>query len=238
MGHPDRSVRILENRSVCACCKYHGCRKETGIELTLLDTIFIGMKVSSHMTDVFKAVYQHPLLSHDDLQQIASRHSREELEKGAVLLKKGRIADEYYLLESGLVRSWVHDYDGNEITTDFFTENEIVIVPTSLFQRIPSQETVLAVTDAVVWKISFGDFQELFHSIPGFTEWGRLWFTQQLFAMKQRSLEMITVTATNRYLKLMQEKPEIMQFVPLKQIASYLGITDTSLSRIRKEIAG
>ncbi len=188
------------------------------------------------MTDIFKAVYQHPLLSHADLKEIALRHTREELEKGAVLLKQGRIADEYYLLESGLIRSYVHDYDGNEITTDFFVENEIVIVPTSLFQRVPSQETVLAVTDAVMWKIGFQDFQELFHSIPGFTEWGRLWFTYQLFAMKQRSLEMITVTATNRYLKLMKEKPEIMQHVPLKQIASYLGITDTSLSRIRKEI--
>ncbi len=189
------------------------------------------------MTDIFKSVYQHPLLSHADLHQIASRHVKEEREKGSLLLKQGRIAEEYYLLASGLVRSYVHDYEGNEITTDFFVKDEIVIVPTSLFQRIPSQETVLAVTDVVLWKIEFADFQELFHSIPGFTEWGRLWFTQQLFAMKQRSLEMITITATNRYLKLMKEKPEIMQHVPLKQIASYLGITDTSLSRIRKEIA-
>ncbi len=188
------------------------------------------------MTDIFKAVYQHPLLSHTDLEQIEARHTRQTAEKGTVLLKQGRIAEEYYLLESGLIRSYVHDYDGNEITTDFFIENEIVIVPASLFQRIPSQETILTVTDTTLWKISFPDFQQLFHSIPGFTEWGRLWFTQQLFAMKQRSLEMITITATNRYLKLMQEKPQIMQYVPLKQIASYLGITDTSLSRIRKEI--
>lgn len=189
------------------------------------------------MRDIFKSVYQHPLLSHTDLQLITARHHREEVEKGNTILKKGRIADEYYLLESGLIRSYVHDYEENEITTDFFVENEIIIVPTSLFQRIPSQETIVAVTDSTMWKISFNDFQELFHSIPGFTEWGRLWFTHQLFATKQRSLEMITETATNRYLKLMQEKPQIMQHVPLKQIASYLGITDTSLSRIRKEIA-
>jgi hypothetical protein len=54
--------------------------------------------------------------------------------------------------------------------------------------------------------------------------------------MKQRSLEMITESATNRYLNLMKEKPDIIKFAPLKQIASYLGITDSSLSRIRREI--
>lgn len=189
------------------------------------------------MVEIIKSVYQHPLLSEEDLEKIAASHKKENVKKGTVILKQEQVANEYYILESGLVRAYVHDYDNNEITTEFFAENEIVIVPTSLFQRIPSQETLVAVTDAVLWKIAFEEFQQLYHSIPGFSEWGRLWFTHQLFATKQRSLEMITKTATNRYLKLMQEKPQIMQHVPLKQIASYLGITDTSLSRIRKEIS-
>ena len=67
-------------------------------------------------------------------------------------------------------------------------------------------------------------------------EWGRAWFTFQLFTMKERSLGTITETAKNRYLKLMKDKPEILLNAPLKQIATFLGITDTSLSRIRKEI--
>ncbi len=188
------------------------------------------------MIDIIRTAYQHTLLSEEDLQRIASAHRKEEIEKGQVLLGEGQVANEYYILQAGLVRSFVHDYDGNEITTEFFVAGEIVIVPTSLFRRTPSQETLVAVTGSVLLKISFTEFQELFHSIPGFSEWGRLWFTHQLFAMKQRSLEMITETATNRYLKLMKEKPQIIQYVPLKQVASYLGITDTSLSRIRKEI--
>lgn len=188
------------------------------------------------MIDAIKAAYQHPMLSEEDLQTIASDHQRIEIKKGSVLLGQGQIANEYYILESGLVRSFVFDYDGNEITTEFFVAGEIVIMPTSLFQRTPSQETVVAMTDSMLLKITFDDFQRLFHSLRGFSEWGRLWFTIQLFATKQRSLEMITTTATDRYLKLMKQKPQIMQYVPLKQIASYLGITDTSLSRIRKEI--
>lgn len=189
------------------------------------------------MMTTIRSAYQHPLLSEDDFQRIASAHRKEEIGKGTPLLQKGQVAGEYYILESGLVRSFVHDYDGNEITTDFFVRNEIVIVPVSLFQRAPSEETLVTVTNTVLWKMPFEEFQQLFHSIPGFSEWGRLWFTHQLFCTKQRSLEMITTTATDRYLKLMKEKPEIIRHVPLKQIASYLGITDTSLSRIRKEIS-
>lgn len=189
------------------------------------------------MANVVKAAYQHPMLSENDVLRIEGIHHRLEVAKGKTLLRQGDVANEYYILESGLVRAYVYDYENNEITTEFFIPGEIVIVPASLFQRAPSQEALVAVTDTVLWRVAFDDFQQLFHSIAGFSEWGRLWFTFQLFTVKQRSLEMITTTATNRYLKLMREKPQIMQYVPLKQIASYLGITDTSLSRIRKEIS-
>lgn len=188
------------------------------------------------MSDIFQLVYQHPLFSAEDIKVIAKAHQKIEIAKGSALLKEGEIANEYFLLEKGIVRAFVHDYNNNEITTEFFVENEIVIVPASLFQRNSSQENVQAVTDCVLWKISFNDFQHLFHSVPGFSEWGRLWFTTQVFSLKQKSLDMVTQTATNRYLKLLKEKPQIIQNAPLKQIASFLGITDTSLSRIRKDL--
>lgn len=188
------------------------------------------------MSDIFQLVYQHPLFSAEDIKVIAKAHQKIEIAKGSALLKEGEIANEYFLLEKGIVRAFVHDYNNNEITTEFFVENEIVIVPASLFQRNSSQENVQAVTDCVLWKISFNDFQHLFHSVPGFSEWGRLWFTTQVFSLKQKSLDIVTETATNRYLKLLKEKPQIIQNAPLKQIASFLGITDTSLSRIRKDL--
>jgi CRP-like cAMP-binding protein len=188
------------------------------------------------MQDIFKQVYQHFLLSETDIETIKLYHKKVSFKKGEFLLKEDEIADEYYLLEKGLVRAFVQDFDNNEITTEFFCENEIVIVTSSLFQRMPSKENLQTLTDCTLWKIDFEKFQELFHSIEGMREWGRAWFTFQLFTMKQRSLGMITETAKNRYLKLMKDKPEILLNAPLKQIATFLGITDTSLSRIRKEI--
>lgn len=180
--------------------------------------------------------YNHPLLTKENLEVIFQKHQQETYPKGTILLKEGKTANEYYILESGLVRSYVYDYEGNEITTNFFTENEVVIVPNSLFQRVASEETLQTLTDCRLWKIKFNDFQQLFHDIPGFREWGRLWFTNQLFALKQRTLDMVRETASNRYIKLMNERPQIVQYAPLKQIAAYLGITDTSLSRVRKEL--
>ncbi|MGV8915378.1 MAG: Crp/Fnr family transcriptional regulator [Kaistella sp.] len=188
------------------------------------------------MVAALQHIYQHPAFSDADLGKIFGAHKEIRISKGEFLLKENEVATEYYILEKGLVRAFVHDLDHNEITTEFFTENEIVIIPSSLFQKIPALENVQSITDSVLWKISYDDFQELFHEIQGLREWGRAWFSYQLFTMKRRSLEMITQTASERYLGLLEEKTQIIQFAPLKQIASYLGITDTSLSRIRKEI--
>ncbi len=184
-----------------------------------------------------KHIYSHFLLTEDNVREIIAAHEEISIAKGDFLLKEGKIANEYYIVENGLVRAFVDGLDGNEITTEFFTENEIVIIPSSLFQKIPSKENVQAVTDSVLWKIDYEKFQELFHELEGLREWGRAWFSYQVFTMKQRSLDMVTESASARYLKLMKEKPQIIRQAPLKHIATYLGITDTSLSRIRKDIA-
>jgi CRP-like cAMP-binding protein len=186
--------------------------------------------------ELLTQVYQHPLINAEQLDRIINAHNKVVYKKGEYILKKGEIADGYLIMESGLMRSFVHNFNGNDITTDFFSDHEIVIEVLSLFQRIPTQENIQALTECTCWKIEYDVFQELFHSIGGFAEWGRLWMTGRLFHFKQRSTEMVTVSAKDRYLRLLKEKPQIILQSPLKYIASYLGVTDTSFSRIRKEI--
>lgn len=186
--------------------------------------------------EVLKYAYQHPLFEPQDLEQIYSAHQKINLSKGEFILEKGKIANEYFILDDGLVRTYLYDFDGNEITTGFSGKNEVVIEVASIFQRIPTQEYIQCLTDCVLWKINYEDFQNLFHKIPAFREWGRAWMAFELYLSKKRATEMITEPAKMRYLHLMQEKPQIIQQAPLKYIASFLGVTDTSLSRIRKEI--
>lgn len=182
-------------------------------------------------------VYQHPLLNSRDLDQICDAHRLLEYQKGDFLLQKGQIANEYYVVEEGLVRSYVHDFEGNEITTGFAGNHQVLIEVASIFSRTPTQENIQCLTNSRLWKIDYDRFQELFHLVPAIREWGRSWMSAELYRYKTRVTEMITLPATKRYLQLLAETPQIIQQAPLKLIASYLGITDTSLSRIRKEIA-
>lgn len=187
--------------------------------------------------ELFKHIYNHPAITEAELERIINAHETICFRKGDFFLKAGQVANEYYILEKGVARSYVYNYRGDDITTDFFTGNEVIINVLSLFRRTGSEEYIQALTNCVCRKIAFDDFQQLFHTMSYFAEWGRGWMSDYLFYHKQRSIQMITLSASDRYLSLMKQKPEIMQSVPLKQIASYLGITDTSLSRIRKEIA-
>ncbi|MEG2079449.1 Crp/Fnr family transcriptional regulator [Chryseobacterium sp.] len=187
-------------------------------------------------TKAFIVYYDFPFFFPEELDDIIKAHEKVVFQKGDYLLEEGKMANEYYILEKGLVRSFVNDFNGCEVTTQFFVENEIIIDVSSLFQRIPTQENIVCITDCECWKLDFETFQELFHRIPNLREWGRSWMSQELFAYKNRSLAIYTLSATKRYLNLLEQKPQVIKFAPLKQIASYLGITDTSLSRIRKEL--
>ena len=197
------------------------------------------IKKNLHITmqnNILNQIYHHPEMKQEDLDLICKAHQRIEFQKGAFFLEKGKMANEYFILESGLVRAFTHNYKGDEITTDFIGENEIVIEVSSLFRRIPAQENLQALTDCVAWRIDFAIFQDLFHKSAAFSEWGRGWMSHQLFSLKQRHIDMISVRASDRYLKLLGKKPHIIQQASLKHIASFLGVTDTSLSRIRKEV--
>ncbi|MGY3055136.1 CRP-like cAMP-binding protein [Pedobacter sp. UYEF25] len=185
---------------------------------------------------LFQKIYNHPLFTSDDLQKISALHKKIILPKNDFLLEEGKTANAYYLVEKGLIRFYVNDFNGNEMTTQFICENEIANEVSSLFQRIPSVQNIQVVTNAIVWKIDFNDFQHLYHSMESVREWGREWMSAQLFQIQQRSIELITQSASARYLHLMAHRPQIIQQAPLKQIASYLGIADTSLSRIRKDL--
>lgn len=185
---------------------------------------------------LIEKIYNHPALRKEDLDCIAAAHRQIDFQKGHVFLENGKIANEYYLIEAGLVRAWLSNYNGDEVTTEFYGSGELLIEVSSLFQRIPSKENIIALTSGTALKIEFDKFQELYHQIPAFNEWGRAWMSNQLFMSKQRAIDMLSRSASERYLAILKNWPQIIKEAPLKHIASYLGITDTSLSRIRKEI--
>lgn len=134
------------------------------------------------------------------------------------------------------MRAFSFDPDGNEVTTAFHTTTYPVFEVASFFNRTPSRENIQALTDCDGWVITYEKLNSLFHSIPEFRNFGRSILVMGFASLKTRMLSLVTETAEERYISLLKSNPEIFHYAPLKQIASYLGITDTSLSRIRKDM--
>lgn len=187
--------------------------------------------------EILKKIFQNNGLSEEDMETLVCSFEKLTFKKGEFVLREGQTANDYYLMESGFMRSFAVDTHGNEITTGFYSKMKLVLEVSSFFLRIPTKEHIQVMADSVCWRIKFDKFQELFHSIPAFRELSRGRLVNGYFSLKNRMLSMITDSAEIRYLQLLKEHPEIFEHVPLKHIATYLGITDTSLSRIRKEVA-
>jgi len=169
--------------------------------------------------------------------EIADRFNHKVISKNQFQLTEGKICDEYLYLEKGYMRSFAHDIEDNEVTTNFSLPGQMILEVSSFFNRTRSKENIQALTDCEGWHISYAQLNELFHALPQFREFGRSVLVKGFADLKNRTLSMITETAEERYAHLLATSPEILQHAPLKNIASYLGITDTSLSRIRKELS-
>jgi len=174
-------------------------------------------------------------MSRPKAEQLAAKFMPLKVGRNEYVLKEGKICNESHFIEKGIVRSYTYDVEGNEVTTAFYAKNNFATDLLSFFRRSPAREHLQAVTDCETWYITYEDMQASFHTIPEFREFGRLNIVNQYSILKERMLSMLQETAEQRYSHLISSSPEIFQDVPLKYIATYLGITDTSLSRIRKE---
>lgn len=170
------------------------------------------------------------------LETIAANFDEIDFAKNEFLLKEGKLSG-YFYLARGFVRAFTFDTDGNEITTYFYARDQVIFEAASFFLRSPSTENIQAITECKVFATSFEKLNMLFHSVPEFREFGRAMLVKEFVAYKQRTLSMINKSAEERYVNLIASNNEIFRFAQLKHIASYLGITDTSLSRIRRDFA-
>jgi CRP-like cAMP-binding protein len=177
------------------------------------------------------------LVSQQTAEEIADTFSAKEIKKNEFLFKEGRVCNEYFFLENGFIRAFAYDTEGNDVTTNFYSSSQVVFEVSSFFNRTVSKENYQAIVDCDGWYITYEQLNNLFHSMHEFRDFGRSILVKGFSSLKIRMLSMITETAEQRYDALLKTNPEIFQHAALKHIASYLGITDTSLSRIRKEYA-
>jgi len=157
---------------------------------------------------------------------------RQEISAKTILLNEGKIAKQAFYIEKGCLRICFNN-DGKDITFQFFFEGESVSSIESFRTNQPSLFTIESIEPCIVHSISKNDFQTIMESSPEIKEqveehtFQRLLFYQKLF------LSRIKDNPEKRYLDLLKNNPKILQRVPQHYIASFLGITSVSLSRIR-----
>jgi CRP-like cAMP-binding protein len=192
------------------------------------------MQERQKLIDFIRQTFPMPL---QDAEAIANGFSVKHFEKNELLVKEGKICNEYYFLDEGFARAFTHDIEGNDITTALYASNNVVCELFSFFKRVPSKESIQALTECKAWRLTFDELQDVFHSMVLFREFGRTILINSYASLKQRMLSALQETAEERYAHLIKTNPDVFQYVPLKHIATYLGVTDTSLSRIRKEFS-
>jgi len=157
--------------------------------------------------------------------------------KNQYLLKEGEICDFWGFIQHGLIRSYSLKDDGEEYTIGCIYEGSFISESLSFIKRIPSSVNIHALEDTTLIFISFEKLQQLFLKYPEFESFARKLYEDRLASIKSRLLFRIQLNATDRYCYLLKIQPELIKRVPLKYIASYLGITDSTLSRIRHKIS-
>lgn len=187
----------------------------------------------SIINNYFKSLFP---IENDVVEKITATFCEFELDKNQILIDQNTISTKTYFLEKGYVRSYTLNEDNEEVTTNIFYAPCFVNDFLSFFRKEPTKEVYQTISTCSFWETSLENVQNNFHNIPDFREFSRLLFVINYYKLNDRVIALTSQKAETRYLNLLQKNPDIFQHVPLKIISSYLGITNSSLSRIRKEI--
>lgn len=182
------------------------------------------------LIDIFKEIGG---LSTENEKVLMSSIKKVSYKNRTTLQKEGKVSNKIFIVEEGIVRAF-YLKDGKEITYSIATQNDFIGSMTSFFMRSPSNKIIETLEDSVLWEFEYDRLEYLFEKNPELARAGRLFANYGIAYMERRFDNMMFFTAKERYEILLKDRPEVVQKVPLGIIASYLGITQETLSRIRK----
>lgn len=178
-------------------------------------------------------IHNYTLISNAEWAVVEKYLVRMEFKKETILLQEGKVCRHLYFLESGLLRFFILK-NGNDITK-YFTDVPYCFTSIKSFEaQKPATESIETLEDTVLWAMTFDSVQSLQTLLPVWNTFSRKLVQEVQTYIDEILEELQTETAENRYKKMLFDNDPLLQRVPLKHIASYLGIAPQSLSRIRK----
>jgi len=188
------------------------------------------------MEEMINYILRFGNITKQQIDLIKSKVEVIHLKKGAYFSEANKIAMQVGFLTEGVIRVCYYGKNGEEYTRCFVRENRFVVDSISFYNGTPSSEYVEAVTDCTLMIFSKNSFSELSIAIANWNDIFTRIITDALMKKVQDSNTMLNQDATTRYLKFLELFPNVANRVPLSMLASYLGITQSSLSRIRKNV--
>lgn len=157
--------------------------------------------------------------------------------KNTVLEQRDRVPQYLYWVHSGFVRLFRYNDFAEELTTHINCPPGFITAYSAFSAGVPSAEVVATLTDCQLLRISKASLEAIMQQSEVFRQYSLQVFSDSLLYNEQRAHELATLTAEQRYRKLLAHSPEILQHVPVQYIASFLGMKPESLSRIRRKIS-
>lgn len=183
---------------------------------------------------LFDFLSKYMSLTDDEKNAIVSLDIFRSVKKGTILLEKGQKTKESYFVLKGCIRTY-YILEGEEKTTAFYTEME-ALTPPCVVTKTPSEYYISCVEDSILTISNLDMEAEVNRKFPRFESLCRM-FSEELLAKQRTDFdEFKTSSPEQRYLNLLQSRPDLVQRVPQHQLASYLGIKPQSLSRLRARI--
>lgn len=156
------------------------------------------------------------------------------VKKKKIILTEGQTADKLFFIKSGILRSYLITNSGDDLTSEITPSLNFLTSFESFGKEIPSNEFIETLTDCELVEISKKDYLKLFNTVKEWPLFCNYLFEQYVKKSAERISSLKNLSAKERYNNFVSKNPEINKSVPIKHLASFLGIKPQSLSRIRK----
>lgn len=187
--------------------------------------------------NTFEKIAEHFAVSGQEIRLLLKDAEKISFTPKDIVVHERKINSNLYFITQGVWRAYTFK-DGVEVTLWFVSEGEMALSVWGYTSNLPSHLTLEVVTDSEAYCLSRSKLEQLFQSSISLANLGRKILENFMLEIEVAWLDSYNRTALERYVTLLEKQPEIIRAVPLKYIASYLGITAQSLSRIRNRLAG